>query len=521
MTFLFSAIAVFSISHRIRSINFNGNGTVIALDLQAKEEAWDCVRRILKERMASSSVQYHYIVSSPPNGYSSVTIILSGQDDKVEIEKEVIKTALKAACTGFRLSTRSLGYSDEILSLLKRLMVVKQGFSKLKIWGTSEFDLVLPTFYPYPVNKDNASNGHFTQLQSDTQINIGRSLNSSEPREVAITYSDIINRIGIFGSTGTGKSTTAALIITGLAVNSARSRFKVVVIDWHSEYSKLLESMGFDNYRVIDFSRQDVRLGVFCYSKMGFEGVTELLSEALSLSDPQTLLLARIIHEQKPANINSLIEYLSSSAAEGYWSREIRHAILRKLYIINHSRFNSLFSFSCGNLDQLLDKSQEKILIFDMFKIKNTSLRRLVAFTVISNLYYLAREKDKDIILLLDEAQNLISNSSANLVNTIVIEGRKFGFGLILSTQNPSMLPKEIIANMNTKLVHAVRSGADKKIIEESMSLPQEYVRVLDKLEQGEALLQSHLYREPVLVKIDPFLYLKPHQQQIHRLSNL
>jgi len=514
-------IIIFGIFYRVRSINFNGNETVIALDLQAKEEAWECVRRILKERMSSPTVQYYYVVSSSPNGYSSVTVVLNGRDDKVEIEKEVIKTTLNAACSGFRLSTRNLGYSSEILSLLKKLMVVDQGFNKLKIWSSSKFDLVLPTFYPYPINRDNYNKEVFTQYQEDVRITIGYSLNSIEPHEVAVTYSDIINRIGIFGSTGTGKSTTAALIITGLALNDLKHHFKVAVIDWHSEYPKLLNNMGFSNYKVIDFSRQDIRLGVFCYSKIGFEGVTELLSEALSLSDPQALLLTRIINEQKPISINGLIEYLNSSATDGYWSREIRHAILRKLYIINQSRYSSLFSSSCGNLDQLLDKSQEKILIFDMFKIKNTNLRRLIAFTIISNLYYTVRERGMDIILLLDEAQNLISNSSANLINTIVVEGRKFGLGLMLLTQNPSMLPKEIIANMNTKLVHAIRSGVDKKIIEESMSLTQEYVQVLDKLGQGEVLLQSHLYRKPVLARINPFLYLKLRQQSIRRLTNL
>ena len=514
-------IIIFGTFYRIRSINFNGNETVIALDLQAKEEAWECVRRILKERMSSPSIQYYYIVSSPPNGYSSVTVILIGKEDKVEIEKEVIKTTLNAACSGFRLSARNLGYSSEILSLLKKLMAGDRGFNRLKIWGSNRFDLVLPTFYPYPINKNNSDNGDFTRYQEDVQITIGYSLNSSEPRGIVVTYSDIINRIGIFGSTGTGKSTTAALIITGLILNDLKHRFKVAIIDWHSEYPKLLDSMGFSDYKVIDFSRQDIRLGVFCYAKMGFEGVTELLSEALSLSDPQVLLLTRIINEQKPIDINGLIEYLSGSTTEGYWSREIRHAILRKLYIINQSRYNSLFSSSCGNLDQLLNKSQEKILIFDMFKIKNTNLRRLIAFTIISNLYYMARERDRDIILLLDEAQNLVNNSTANLVNTIVVEGRKFGLGLILLTQNPSMLPKEIIANMNTKLVHAMRSGVDKKIIEESMSLAQEYVRVLDKLGQGEALLQSHLYRDPVLVKIDLFLYSKLHQQQIRHSTTL
>ncbi len=511
VAFSFIVILIYSISYRFKSLNFTGNENIIAFDLQANEEAWECVRRILKERMASPNVQYYYIVSSSPNGYSSVTVVLGGRSDRVEIEKEVIRTTLNAACTGFRVSVRNIDYSPKIVSFLERIVGVSAPFNKLKIWGSREFDFVLPKYYPYPISRDDG-NGEFNAYQEEALIDIGYSLNSNEPRKVILTYSDIINRIGIFGSTGTGKSTTAALIITGLSLSHIKHRFKIIVIDWHSEYPSLLGSMGFRSYRIIDFSSRDLHLGVFCYPRMGFEGVAELLSEALSLSDPQVVFLTKVIHEQKPTSIKNLIEYLDNSFTEGYWSREIKQAVLRKLYFIHQSKYDKLFTAPCGNLEHLLRTSQENVLIFDLFRIKNTNLRRLIAFTVISNLYYIAREKEMGIILLLDEAQSLIGNSPSNLVNTIVVEGRKFGLGLIVSTQNPSMLPKEITANMNTKIVHAIRSGVDKKVIQESMSLPREYIQILDKLGNGEVLLQSHLYRKPILVKIDPFLYLKQQQ---------
>jgi DNA helicase HerA-like ATPase len=449
---------------------------------------------------------------SSPNGYSSVTVILSGRRDKVEVEKEVIKTTLNAACTGFRISTRNVSYPTQVVAFLEKVISGNKLFSGFRIWDSRGFDLVLPRYYPYPITKDFESEGELSVYGKETLIKIGYSLDSNEPRSVFLTYNDIFNRIGIFGSTGTGKSTTAALIITALSASEIKNRFKIAVIDWHSEYEKMLTSMGSRKYKVIDFSREDFRLGLFCYPRMGHESVAELLSEALSLSDPQAVLLTRVIHEQRPTSVSKLIERLEDSLSEGYWSREIRHAILRKLYVIHRSRYGALFSTPCGNLEELMENSQEDILIFDMFKIKNTTLRRLIAYAILSNLYYIAREKNTNIILLLDEAQNLISGSSSSLVNSIVVEGRKFGLGLILSTQNPSMLPGEILSNLNTKIIHAIRSGIDKRIIEESMSLTHEYIQILDKLGKGEALVQSHLYKKPVLVRIDPFQYVKQSQ---------
>ncbi|MCE4609372.1 MAG: DUF853 family protein, partial [Desulfurococcales archaeon] len=107
------------------------------------------------------------------------------------------------------------------------------------------------------------------------------------------------------------------------------------------------------------------------------------------------------------------------------------------------------------------------------------------------------------VLLVLEEAQNLIGTLNSELVSNIIIEGRKFGLGVILVTQNPSIMPRQVLANLNTKIVHAIRSGADKQVIANSMSLSEEYLQLLDKLDNGEAIIQSNIYRSPILVKID------------------
>ncbi|MFA6089205.1 MAG: ATP-binding protein, partial [Candidatus Woesearchaeota archaeon] len=59
------------------------------------------------------------------------------------------------------------------------------------------------------------------------------------------------------------------------------------------------------------------------------------------------------------------------------------------------------------------------------------------------------------ISIVLEEAPRVIGKEvfaqGSNIFGTIAREGRKFGIGLIAITQLPSLIPREILANMNTK----------------------------------------------------------------------
>ncbi len=476
----------------------------ILLELKVRKESWQCVRNVIRERMVSSQVDYYFIASSAPGQGSSVKILFRGEKPKVDVEKEVFKTALSATCSGFHLNFLNVSLKEDEIRILERL--VNAGSVKGKLWDfvfQSTSDLVIPQYYSYPIDPD-PDNVVAANNSVGKTIKIGHAISSREPFEAHLSIEDIMGRVGIFGSTGSGKSTISALIVSKLPEIVGPDGIKIVIIDWHSEYPRLLRRMGFSNYRVIDFDTSQIGLGFFCYTKMGVEGISEVLSEALSLTDPQSVTLSRLINKYRPRSLKELMDALENSINDGYWSREIRHAILRKLYVLYQSKYSKVLSDPCGNLDEFLrDTGKEPVMVFDMFKIKHATLRRLIAYAVISNIYYWVRESRSKVLLVLEEVQNLIGTLNSELVSNIIIEGRKFGLGVILVTQNPSIMPREVLANLNTKIVHAMRSGADKQVIANSMSLSEEYLQMLDKLDKGEAIIQSNIYRTPILVKID------------------
>jgi DNA helicase HerA-like ATPase len=106
------------------------------------------------------------------------------------------------------------------------------------------------------------------------------------------------------------------------------------------------------------------------------------------------------------------------------------------------------------------------------------------------------------VLIAIDEAHNIFNGEEAAFIEQLFSESRKYGVILAIATQSPSSIPNGVLLNTNTKIVHALRSARDKSIIAETMSLPRDYVEILDKLGPGEAIVQSPSNPQPLLIQV-------------------
>ena len=93
--------------------------------------------------------------------------------------------------------------------------------------------------------------------------------------------------------------------------------------------------------------------------------------------------------------------------------------------------------------------------------------------------------------ILLEEAPRVLS-SSHNIFETISREGRKFNLGIIAITQLPSLIPPEILANMNTKIILGMEMNKERDII--ISSSPQDLSKdskIIASLDKGEGIITS------------------------------
>ncbi len=109
--------------------------------------------------------------------------------------------------------------------------------------------------------------------------------------------------------------------------------------------------------------------------------------------------------------------------------------------------------------------------------------------------------------IVIEEAPRVLGERGGrNVFHSIAREGRKFRVGLIAITQLSSMIPREILANMNTKIILGNEMKSEREAIigsaAQDLSKDGKNIASLDK---GEALVSSIFTKFAVPIKIDLF----------------
>jgi uncharacterized protein len=109
--------------------------------------------------------------------------------------------------------------------------------------------------------------------------------------------------------------------------------------------------------------------------------------------------------------------------------------------------------------------------------------------------------------ICLEEAPRFIGDDALrrgpNVFSQIAREGRKFNVGLVAITQMPSLIPRQVLANINTKVILGIEMSQERSAIIDSA--PQDLSsdsRVIASLEKGEAIVTSVFTAFAVPVRI-------------------
>ena len=139
----------------------------------------------------------------------------------------------------------------------------------------------------------------------------------------------------------------------------------------------------------------------------------------------------------------------------------------------------------------------------------------LIASSIMSRYKKYASEgklKDKPVVsIVLEEAPRVLGKevleSGPNIFSSIAREGRKFKIGLIAITQLPSLIPRDILANMNTKIILGIEMAPERQSVIDSagQDLSQDS-RTIASLDKGEAVISSNFAKFAMPVKIPFFM---------------
>lgn len=102
--------------------------------------------------------------------------------------------------------------------------------------------------------------------------------------------------------------------------------------------------------------------------------------------------------------------------------------------------------------------------------------------------------------------KEVIERQGNNIYSTIAREGRKFNIGLVAITQLVSLIPRTVLANMNTKIILGNEMAQERaEIIGSASQDLSDDNRAIASLDKGEAIVSSIFTKFAVPVKIPLF----------------
>jgi DNA helicase HerA-like ATPase len=181
---------------------------------------------------------------------------------------------------------------------------------------------------------------------------------------------------------------------------------------------------------------------------------------------------------------------------------------------------NKIFSTTAGATtiaDIVRSLESGKIVIIDTSRLTNQA-ELLVGSIIAGNIFWRYQNyksegilRDKPIVsVVIEEAPRVLGSESLasgdNIYSTIAREGRKFKIGIIAITQLTSLIPKEILANLNTKIILGNEMAAERRaVIDSACQDLSSDDRAIASLDIGEAIVSSTFTKFAVPVMIPKF----------------
>ena len=158
-----------------------------------------------------------------------------------------------------------------------------------------------------------------------------------------------------------------------------------------------------------------------------------------------------------------------------------------------------------STINDILESLEEgKIVIIDSSKLSDFE-ELFVGSIIASNIFFKYKNYNSEILkrkpvisIVIEEAPRVLgrdaleSGMGNNIYGTIAREGRKFKLGLIAITQLASVIPRAILANMNTKIILGNEMSMERTAIIDSASQDlSDDNRIIASLDKGEAIVSS------------------------------
>lgn len=320
----------------------------------------------------------------------------------------------------------------------------------------------------------------------------------------------------VLAKTGSGKSYTAAVILEELL----ERKVALLIIDPHGEYASMKEPN-----KVGDFSRYKVKprgydVTIYTPGEMAMNPRADRPFRFNGLNLSAREVAKMIPHESSSSGqLGLLYEAISALRAEtdAYTLEDIIEQVVRSN---SKSKWNlvgqlesllelGLFSGTETPAEELLRPG--KAAVIDMTGIL-PELQAMVVSRLLTDIFEARKRRlISPGMVVVEEAHNYIPErgtgnaASTNIVRTIAAEGRKFGLGLMVISQRPARVDKNVISQCNTQIIMRVTNPNDLKALSKGLEgMTGELEEEIKRLPAGVAMLVSNEIERPITVNVRP-----------------
>ena len=320
----------------------------------------------------------------------------------------------------------------------------------------------------------------------------------------------------IAGSTGSGKTNTAAVIIRGILEKG----FPVIVIDPHGEYEALLKEKKTRDQNKLKEEKIDV-IKLIPNTKTNYKSEALPLSIEFSTLTPDQIneiagisgaaedlihLAYSDVKRQNGENFSfeQFIEGVEKTGRKWKFHTNSILAAVRRLLTVKE--FGIL-----GNEVNLLEiVKPSTIVIVDLSIPLRERVRRTVAGYLIKSLFTLRQKKQLEVpvFVLIEEAHRFMprgfTSYSGTAIQQVAREGRKFGVGIGIVTQMTRNLDPITIGQCNTKIILRLNNRTDLEVlIPQSDMIDTAETNLIPYMATGTAFITGIATKLPVMVKIN------------------